>query len=99
MLSQKAVQNLDLQQCIRYYNQRWKLSKVSGSDVVLACCLADYDAKRAHVKGFTAGPPGFHECQCTKDRYSRAQVNFPTAATASGGGGGEGGYPGRSLYI
>eukprot|EP00241_Pyramimonas_parkeae_P002445 CAMPEP_0114268138 /NCGR_PEP_ID=MMETSP0058-20121206/25750_1 /TAXON_ID=36894 /ORGANISM="Pyramimonas parkeae, CCMP726" /LENGTH=509 /DNA_ID=CAMNT_0001386199 /DNA_START=144 /DNA_END=1674 /DNA_ORIENTATION=+ len=67
-MSGELVRKLDLKQCLTYYNRKWAFAQFSGSDVVLACCVADHLGSRVHVKGFTAGPPGFHECQCNHDR-------------------------------
>lgn len=57
------------------YSSSW--GHLQAADVVLACCAADHGAVRTHSPGFTAGGPGFHECQCDGRRGQGKPGNGP----------------------
>ncbi|KAK3242237.1 hypothetical protein CYMTET_48062 [Cymbomonas tetramitiformis] len=82
VLSGGMLEGMSLDKCLERYNPRWKYSSFSGSDVVLGCCVTDAQGTRMHVKGFTAGGPGFHECQCQKDiaNFIRTKADTKTYA-------------------
>eukprot|EP00899_Mesostigma_viride_P025569 jgi/Mesvir1/6197/Mv00881-RA.2 len=63
VLSGALVNRMNLKECQRYYEANWRYD-LPATDVVLACCVQDSGGERVHGKGFTAGKPGFAECQC-----------------------------------
>eukprot|EP00958_Prasinococcus_capsulatus_P019848 scaffold2514_cov373-Prasinococcus_capsulatus_cf.AAC.9 len=82
VLSGALVQQVDFVDCVEHYSkaENWPYDRpvslslpAQASDVVLACCVADYGGTRLHSAGFTAGRPGFHECQCDNGSGGKAK--------------------------
>jgi len=63
VLSRAMVERMVMSECLHRYAWRWRRTRLSGADVVLACCVADADPivstgdnTRVHLPGCVSLP-------------------------------------------